>query len=155
MTVTFTGANSNLFRVLADRTTITSLRLAIMIDCNSALASRDMPMAPYDSNSNSSLPRPEQVVQYYRASTVALSLDGYNNTATYTEDVSVADTPLPSTVDNALLTCINSTIGAKVPLVDWSAESHGISNSAVAQRLDAGALVGISWLILTIFSMLS
>jgi hypothetical protein len=57
-------------------------------------------------------------VQYYRASSVALSLDGYNNSAVFAPENSTADTPLPSSVDTNLLDCLNGTIGLAVPLVD-------------------------------------
>ena len=81
-------------------------------------------------------------MQYYRASTVALTLDGYNNTGAFSEDDNAPDTPLPTNIDTNLLNCLNTTIGEAVPLVDaanmrWSAPSS------------AGLLV-LSYLIWTI-----
>lgn len=57
------------------------------------------------------------MVQYYRASSIALTLDGYNNSATYAPEGTL-DSPLPSGVDMNLLTCLNETIGLAAPLVN-------------------------------------
>lgn len=75
---------------------------------------------------NATEPRPEQVIQYYRASSIALTLDGYNNSATYGPEGS-PDTPLPPDVDNTLLSCLNGTIGAAAPLVDGGITLHAPS----------------------------
>ena len=65
-------------------------------------------------------------MQYYRASSVVLTLDGYNNTAALNDTGPVGPpAPLPSTIDVNLLKCINATIGASVPLVGSSAHTHG------------------------------
>jgi len=65
-------------------------------------------------------------VQYYRASSVVLALDGYNNTAALNDTKPVGPpAPLPSTIDVDLLKCINATIGASVPLVGNSGHTHG------------------------------
>ncbi|KAG6813942.1 hypothetical protein H0H92_005196 [Tricholoma furcatifolium] len=63
-------------------------------------------------------PLPEQTIQYYRASSVALTLDGYNNTAAL-----VPQTPddaynvlLPGNTDIELMECLNATIGSSVIL---------------------------------------
>jgi len=62
-------------------------------------------------------PRPEQAIQYYRASSVALTLNGYNNSAVYT-DGPAEDAPLPAGIDVEMISCINNTIGGRVPLVE-------------------------------------
>lgn len=118
-TTTFqsTLATSNsTFRVVADNNTVTSLISDVSQNCSVVLVTNPAPTStPLDPNG--SIPRPEQVIQYYRASSVALTLDGYNNTATYAPD-GTPDSPLPSNVDMTLLTCLNQTIGAAVPLVN-------------------------------------
>ena len=66
-------------------------------------------------------PSPGEVVQYYRASSVALTLDGYNNTAALSGDANATAVPLPSNIDTTLLTCLNDTIGEAVPLFEDAA----------------------------------
>lgn len=80
---------------------------------------------PYDST-NSSQPQPQQVVQYYRSSTFALTLELYNNNATTpanqpssntSSEPDLPDTPLPSNhTDMNFLSCINQTIGEALPI---------------------------------------
>ena len=67
-------------------------------------------------------PVPEQVVVYYRGSSVALSLAGYNNTAQVTgydprDSRCLVDTPLPSVASTPFFQCINRTLGESIPLV--------------------------------------
>ncbi|KAJ7879753.1 hypothetical protein B0H14DRAFT_3106272 [Mycena olivaceomarginata] len=105
------------FRLVADNSTVADLMPDITANCSHFLVPTSI--------------SPEQVVQYYRASSVALSLDGYNNSAVFAPENSTADTPLPSSVDTNLLDCLNGTIGLAVPLVDsarWtmSAPSLGV-----------------------------
>ncbi|KIK00394.1 hypothetical protein K443DRAFT_679196 [Laccaria amethystina LaAM-08-1] len=113
------------FRLISDTTTTTYLYYAITRGCalsvNGLLSS-----LPTTYNSTSSYGRPEQAVQYYRASSVVLTLDGYNNTAALNDTDPVGPpAPLPSTIDVDLLKCINATIGASVPLVGSSGHAHG------------------------------
>ncbi|KAG6872525.1 hypothetical protein C0995_009099 [Termitomyces sp. Mi166 len=85
-TATFvSSSNSNTtFRLLADNATTISLISNVQASCSSNLnnGSSSFVSTPYN-DSFASLPQPEQTVQYYRASTVALTLDGYNNTAVF------------------------------------------------------------------------
>ena len=60
-------------------------------------------------------PVPEQAAVYYRGSSVALLLAGYNNTGQV--ETSPEDTPLPSLTDAPFFQCINMTIGSSIPLV--------------------------------------
>ncbi|KAF9648311.1 hypothetical protein BDM02DRAFT_2323720 [Thelephora ganbajun] len=67
-------------------------------------------------------PVPEQAASYYRGSSVALFLVGYNNTAqvidyTFQDHPSLEDTPLPSVADTPFFQCINVTLGESIPLV--------------------------------------
>lgn len=84
-------------------------------------ASTGTSQKPVAMTNSSTQPQPESVVQYYRASSIALSLDGYNNTAALSDKVNDTDapaTPLPSNYDGYLLECLNTTIGSAAPLVD-------------------------------------
>ncbi|KAJ6586465.1 hypothetical protein DFH09DRAFT_910764 [Mycena vulgaris] len=108
------------FRVSADNDTVTDLLADIAANCSAFLVPSSV-NATRPTPFNLSAPdaqKPEQVVQYYRASSVALSLDGYNNTAVFMAENSTADTPLPTGIDTTLLECLNTTIGLAVPLVD-------------------------------------
>ena len=131
MTATFvSNSTPTTFRVLSDNMTVTELILEIAANCSSSInnsSSSSTPSAYADSLT--ALPQPEQAVQYYRASSVALTLDGYNNTGALGPE-GTPDTPLPTNIDTTLLTCLNETIGAAVPLVDgsvtWSRPNLGL-----------------------------
>ncbi|KAF6763878.1 hypothetical protein DFP72DRAFT_1040578 [Ephemerocybe angulata] len=113
---------STKFRVVADSDTIKSLYDGNLVDClprkkkdkKKLLKSED-----YEGvlEEKGDMPKPEQAIQYYRGSSVVLSLDGYNNSAAFTEDISVPDTPLPADLNTAFLECLNSTIGREVLLM--------------------------------------
>ncbi|KAJ7084097.1 hypothetical protein C8R44DRAFT_721888 [Mycena epipterygia] len=108
---------STTFRLIADNTTVTALMATIAADCSSSLTSASI-SATVPTPFNANGPKPEPVIQYYRASSVALSLDGYNNTAVFAPENSTANTPLLAGIDMTLRNCLNSTIGNEVPLVD-------------------------------------
>lgn len=113
---TFADANSNnTFHLLSDNSTVISLIDSVTANCT--LGNTTALTATPLNTSDPSQPRPEQAVQYYRASSVVLTLDGYNDTAALS-NTSMPDTPLPSWVDQSFLDCLNQTIGAAVPLVD-------------------------------------
>jgi hypothetical protein len=129
------------FRILADNATVLSLIGDLSANCSSLLSTT----SPYYSKTSTpytNTPQPEQIVQYYRASSIALSVDGYNNTATYASD-GTPDSPLPGTVDLKLLNCLNQTIGLAAPLIDgtgvrWSSPNLGA--------------VGVVWVLWWIFN---
>jgi hypothetical protein len=129
------------FRIIADNMTVVDLIDAVQSNCTSNLSGSSSTTPSTYEDSLTALPQPEQAIQYYRASTVALTLDGYNNTGALGPDGS-PDAPLPSNIDTTLLDCVNQTIGAAVPLVDggirWSAP-HAMN------------LMGIIWLIWCLF----
>lgn len=138
----FADPNSNnTFHLLADNTTVASLIDSVAANCSLANTTTLIPMTL--NTSDPLQPRPEQAVQYYRASSVVLTLDGYNNTAALSNDSSLPDTPLPSWVDNSFLDCLNQTIGAAVPLVDAS-NSSGMST---AFGTPAMSILGLIWML--------
>lgn len=90
------------------------------------------------------------MIQYYRASSVALALSGYSNSAALSDDPnSLPPTPIPTTANGRLslfITCVNLTIGSTVPLVDTVS---GLANGGVG-RLPAGGsveMVGLLWVV--------
>jgi hypothetical protein len=112
------ASNTTTFYFVADNDTVTNMVSVLQQNCSSLLSSSvsNTPV-PYNL-SDPNVPRPEETVQYYRASTAALMLEGFNNTAQLSDDTSLSDTPLPTNIDMNLLTCLNETIGAAIPLVD-------------------------------------
>lgn len=115
----FISSSSNTeFHLLADNSTVTSLISTIDANCSFFLSSSSSTTAiPYNA-SDPNAPRAEQAVQYFRASSVVLTLDGYNDTTALSNDTNAADIPLPTNIDTNLLNCLNQTIGLSVPLVD-------------------------------------
>ncbi|KAJ7635294.1 hypothetical protein FB45DRAFT_672372, partial [Roridomyces roridus] len=115
-------AQPTTLRVIADNTTVLSLMAAVSANCSAYLLPSSF--TTEDNATNFALPfagsgiQPEETVQYYRASSVALTLDGYNNSAVFAAENSTADTPLPQGIDMVMFNCVNETIGSAVPLVD-------------------------------------
>lgn len=106
------NSTNSTFHVVADNSTVTSLISSILTNC-----SVDPLSAPSAFNGSASDPRPEEAIQYYRASTVVLTLDGYNNTVALGSEPNTTAVSLPSCVDMTLLNCLNYTIGESVPLI--------------------------------------
>ncbi|KAF7328866.1 hypothetical protein MVEN_02516300 [Mycena venus] len=104
------------FRLVADNDTVADVMSDVATNCSQFLTPASI-NATAPTMFNGSV-EPEQVVEYYRASSVALTLDGYNNSAVFAPENSTADTPLPTGIDTNLLECLNDTIGSAVPLVD-------------------------------------
>lgn len=129
----FKSGQSETFRLLADGESVESLVEVIKDKCDPPLVSADVSVEDYD-GSDIEPPLPEQVIQYYRASSIALSLDSYNNTAVFAEDV-VPDVPIPtdslSTEHLMLMRCLNETIGEAAPLIDESAAASLSSPSSL------------------------
>ncbi|KAG7439771.1 uncharacterized protein BT62DRAFT_1013498 [Guyanagaster necrorhizus] len=120
MSATFPASSSNTtFHVVADNSTVASLITDIRNNCSSVINTSSASGAPIAFNdSGASTPKPEQAVQFYRASSVALTVDGYNNTGALDDSGNTPNTPVPPWVDTNALNCLNYTIGAAVPLVD-------------------------------------
>lgn len=112
------SAGSRPFRILLDNATLVTLISSIASNCTQSLGNSSEIIPSTYSDANYTL-KPEQAVQYYRASSVVLTLDGYNDTSAL-EPEGTPDVPLPPLADMALLTCLNETIGQAVPLVSGS-----------------------------------
>ncbi|KAH9923466.1 uncharacterized protein BXZ73DRAFT_103900 [Epithele typhae] len=113
------SASNTTLHVLADAATVSALLLALQESCGAVLVPGSLaPNASVAFDGDGARPLPEQVVQYYRASSVALALDGYNNSAAVGRDTraDAGATPLPGWVDGGPLACVNETIGASAPL---------------------------------------
>ncbi|KAL4251392.1 hypothetical protein ABKN59_005573 [Abortiporus biennis] len=135
---------NNTFHVLSDNSTVLSLISSVNQHCTgSHLNPTSSSKSPIVFNTSNPLePRPEQAIQYYRASSIVLTLDGYNNTATLSNTNGEVDVPIPSWVDTSLMNCINSTIGQYAPLV-------GETNSASSNKISGTdfGFIGLIWII--------
>ena len=113
------------FYVLSDKSTVSSLIGTVKANCSSSLNQTSTSSSPTPFTNSSTAPLPEQALQYYRASSVVLTLDGYNDTAalngTQNPSARGPTAPLPNGTDTTLLTCLNETIGRAVPLIDAGA----------------------------------
>lgn len=107
------GDSNTTYRILADNVTVQALIPFIQSSCS---PSNTLVAIPF--NDSSTLPKPEQAIQYYRASSIALTLDAYNNTAVFSDNDDAPSTPLPSGLNQTFLNCLNTTIGAQAPLFD-------------------------------------
>lgn len=121
-----TDAGANKFALFGDLNSVDSVYQSLISDCG----------VGNTLGSNFTI-NPNQTTAYYRGSSFALLLDGYDNgqpniTDTDGNSTQVATplAPLPSTVDVAYFNCLNSSIGNTVPLVD--ATSDGALSSQVA-----------------------
>lgn len=110
------NVTGSIYRVVTDNATSLALVPVITTNCSGSIGSSDV--FPVSNSSDSSQAQPEQAIQYYRASSVVLTLDGYNNSAAVFGPEGTPDRELPTNIDRALLDCINKTIQASVPLVD-------------------------------------
>lgn len=130
-----------------------SVRSVLDVLVSSSCGASNLTVVPY-STTNTSQPQPESVVQYYRASSLALTLDGYNNTAespanmppdNSTAPPNIADSPLPTNhTDMNFLSCINGTIGDSVPILNSGALPKVL-------QTQVGGLVGLLWLVFFVF----
>lgn len=148
MTATFASNSTNTtFHLIADNSTTTSLVSSITTNCTSFLAtnaSSNFTPQLFNPNATNS-PKPEQVVQYYRASSVSLTLDGYNDTAALSDNANGTDTPLPSGIDTNLLDCLNQTIGLAAPLIDGA--------PSLVNPVHSMGAMGLLWVIWCLVSM--
>lgn len=134
------------YRIIGDTVSVTAVFDALVANCSVGNSSAGI--ASF-SPSPTTWPLPEQIIQYYRASSFALSLDGYNNTAALPSNMpasnssapnTLTDTPLPSGLNMTFLQCVNLTIGASVPLVE--PQSHKLSSAAIG-GIVSGSIIGI------------
>ncbi|KAJ7051511.1 hypothetical protein C8F01DRAFT_1066823 [Mycena amicta] len=137
------SSSASTFHLIADNTTLTALIPTIASNCSSHLTSTSTTSNTTTAFNSSSPAFPEQVVQYFRASSVALTLDGYNNSAVFAPENTTSDSPLPDGTDLVLLECLNATIAQAVPLVDGAMGMNMRASSASVGWIWIWALVGV------------
>ena len=153
MQAAFSSPSSNsTFHIVADNSTVVSLIGSITASCSGKFASNSS-TSPTPYGSATSDPRPEGAIQYYRASSVVLTLDGYNNTAALASDGSAnaKAVSLPTYVDRQLLDCLNSTIGAAVPLFSSVDQDATVNHSNSAGGFSRPELAGTLSLVIVVF----
>ncbi|EEB96747.1 hypothetical protein MPER_04067, partial [Moniliophthora perniciosa FA553] len=131
------ATNRSTFHLISDNTTVVTLADIIDERCASLISTNSSTPFAFSENATN-VPKPESAIQYYRASSVVLTLEGYNNSAVFSEDDNIQDSPLPNNVDTGLLDCLNRTIGENVPLVaaPLSTSSNGPGNGALRVGVD-------------------
>ncbi|KAF8699887.1 hypothetical protein RHS03_06931, partial [Rhizoctonia solani] len=120
---------SDVYRILGDQDSVATVLSALQSNCSVAGGA----MFNYDPTSDDlarSLPRTESIIQWYRSSSFALSLDGYNNSASVVTPAALSNatqhlvtallppTPLPSHLNRAFLDCVNYTTASSLPLIN-------------------------------------
>ena len=126
MTVPFTSSSGNTtLRIVSDNSTATALAFIIGSNCSS-LTTEGAVASSLNSSDNNPSPLPEQAIQYYRASSIVLTLDGYNDTNALQANPT-SHVPIPSWVNQTMLECVNETIGAGAPLINASTLSASFS----------------------------
>ncbi|EPQ57748.1 hypothetical protein GLOTRDRAFT_9905, partial [Gloeophyllum trabeum ATCC 11539] len=114
---------SEIYRLIGDEFSVQEVLNALVSNCtvkNTTLESFSPEVYAY--------PQPEQIIQWYRASTFGLGLDTYNNSAALASNMPSSNdtsppplssaTPLPAGLNMTFLTCLNTTIAASLPLMD-------------------------------------
>ncbi|KAH6918324.1 hypothetical protein BKA70DRAFT_1246871, partial [Coprinopsis sp. MPI-PUGE-AT-0042] len=109
------------YHVISDKATIELLASRIERRCSSGLR-RPLDCRFYH---DARVPRPEQVVQYYRASSAALAVVGYNNTAMW-EKEGTPDIPVPGNYSK--LECLKSVMSQELALVTGPVEELPVSS---------------------------
>ncbi|KAG8729647.1 hypothetical protein FRC11_008309, partial [Ceratobasidium sp. 423] len=120
---------SDVYRLLGDRDSIVTVLYALKRDCSITVPYEDVfGYDPASDNPSRAHPHIQSVIQFYRASSFALALDGYNNSAAAVTPAALRNstgqlvallpppTPLPSGVNTAFLGCINRTVGSSLPI---------------------------------------
>jgi hypothetical protein len=137
------NATGSTFRLLADNGTTHAVAGEAWRNCRQLLkpgsgmpSRRNGPVWYNDTSPNGTTP--SSAVQYYRASSAVLTLDGYNNTAVLENSTNgpTDDVPLPNYTDLVLLDCLNNTIGTAVPLID---------NAAYTLRFNSFTVYPVMW----------
>ncbi|KAF8148571.1 hypothetical protein K438DRAFT_1763828 [Mycena galopus ATCC 62051] len=120
MTVSFLSnyTAGSIYHILADSETVNDLNSRIQSNCSSHLAvGISTNVTPYSAGA---APSAEEVVQFFRNDSVALWLDGYNNTSISSPGNTTAP---PRAADAALFICLNTTIGAALLSLNQSADA--------------------------------
>lgn len=119
--------------LIGDYDTVLAVSRFIQTTCSANLSQ------PQEINpTNLSAVAPEQVLKYYRSSSLALALTSYNNSASSLANEpasnssslsTIPDAPIPPGTNITFLNCINSTILAQVPIMNSGRSLHAAGMS--------------------------
>jgi len=134
------GLNDNTtFHLVSDNSSVVAILSAVESNCS--LSTNSITPRTFNPD-NSSEPQPEQAIQYFRSSSVVLTLNGYNNTAADSNDTNAVDTPLPSGLNMTFLDCLNQTIAASAPIENAASSLQGAESIPIW---------GTVWLLFVLF----
>lgn len=123
-TTLHSNSTGSVFHFIADNSTAQVVLPILRANCDLNTDASSAVLFAY-TGTNASDASPVDAVQYFRASSAVLTLEGYNNTAALSSTLNLsAFPPLPTDTDTTLLACLNTTIGASIPLVDAPLKFH-------------------------------
>jgi hypothetical protein len=141
----FSSSTNETYHLVGDAASVRAVLTALISNCSAQDTTGQIAVFARDASVPSVYP--EQAVQYYRASSFALTLDGYNNTASLasnqpadnnTAPPAMADTPLPTSLNTTFLQCLNTTTAFALPVVNGP---HKLSHGDIA-GIVIGSIIG-------------
>ena len=114
------GPDAGRFYLIGDSSSVPLVQAALVTSCNATNLDEPLTKLVYpipDRTNITNYPDATEIIQFYRASSFALALDGFNASALPDTTLSAVDA-LPASVDRAFLECINSTIASTIPIMD-------------------------------------
>jgi hypothetical protein len=136
------GPSAGQFYLIGDSSSVSLVDTALVVNCNTTdlIPFTNLTNTVPDSDSSNTMfhPKATEIVQFYRASSFALALVGFNASVlpAVSDSAPYAGIPLdalPDYVDRPLLQCINRTIAFIIPIMD-SPQKH---------KLTTGEIIGI------------
>jgi len=108
------------FYLIGDFSSVSGTQVELVALCNAT--SLDEPFTAFtypisDGTNTTQYPEATEILQFYRTSSFALALSGFNASA-LPEGTAFPIDVLPDSVDRAFLQCINSTIASTIPIMD-------------------------------------
>jgi len=126
------GPDAGRFYLIGDSSSVSLVQAALITSCNATGLNEPFTKLVYpipNGANTTNYPDATEIIQFYRASSFALALDGFNASALPDTTLSAVDA-LPASVDRAFLQCINSTIASTVPIMD-APQKFKLSSDAI------------------------
>ena len=120
------GSGVGRFYLIGDLSSVSVAQAALTVNCNATSADEPFTALIYptpDGTNITHYPETTEIIQFYRTSSFALALSGFNASVLPEGTVS-ANAALPNSVDRVFLQCINSTIASTIPISDARKERH-------------------------------
>lgn len=146
------------YYIVGDADTVSAVMQELVTAC-SVVSTTAVPV-----NESNPMVHYEQAVQFYRASSFMLALTSYNNSANLPSNAPAnnsvdalpkgADTPLPAGTDMNFLNCLNTTIGASIPIMDAVSTASSSAAPAPLQAFGGLNIIGLVWVMLWLLKVL-